>query len=157
MNRDIVVTGIVITMFATIDVIRKTIELGANFIIAHEPTFYNHEDNTAWLENDEVYRYKADLLKRHNIAVGRNHDYIHSHIPDGVFKVLVSKLGWTNNYDVKTSIATLPQTTLKVVIHQAKMKLGILGMRYIGSLMQPCKKILLLPGAARGKRQITAT
>jgi hypothetical protein len=37
-----VVAGIVTTMFATVDVIRKTVSLGANFIIAHEPTYYNH-------------------------------------------------------------------------------------------------------------------
>ena len=41
------VKGIVTTMFATIDVINKAAALGANFIIAHEPTFYNHRDDTA--------------------------------------------------------------------------------------------------------------
>src|SRR5690348_1061725 len=48
-NRDIRVTGIVTTMFSTVDVIRKAIALKANFIIAHEPTFYNHLDETGWL------------------------------------------------------------------------------------------------------------
>src|SRR5882757_2407152 len=38
------VKGIVTTMFATDAVIEKTIQLGANFIIAHEPTFYSHTD-----------------------------------------------------------------------------------------------------------------
>jgi hypothetical protein len=42
-SRDTKVTGVVTTMFATVAVIKKTIELGANFIIAHEPTFYNHK------------------------------------------------------------------------------------------------------------------
>src|ERR1700761_1590130 len=93
-NRDTVVTGVVTTMFATIDVIRKTIALGANFIIAHEPTFYNHRDETKWLENDDVYNYKVDLLKQHNIAVWRNHDDIHSLKVDGVFKALAGQLGW---------------------------------------------------------------
>ncbi len=155
-NREIIVTGIVTTMFATIEVIRKTIELGANFIITHEPTFYNHEDKSDWLENDEVYRYKADLLKRNNIAIWRNHDYIHSHVPDGVIKALVSKLSWTNYYDVTTSVATLPPLTLKAHIQKVKMNLGISMVRYIGSLSQPCKKILLMPGAAGGRKQITA-
>ncbi|MDQ6889502.1 MAG: Nif3-like dinuclear metal center hexameric protein, partial [Bacteroidota bacterium] len=41
------VTGIVTTMFATDAVIEKTIKAGANFIIAHEPTFYNHLDDVA--------------------------------------------------------------------------------------------------------------
>src|SRR5205085_12466509 len=83
-SRDIVVTGIVTTMFATLEVINKAIALGANFIIAHEPTFYNHRDDTDWLEGDKVYRHKAALLKQHGIAVWRNHDYIHRHVPDGV-------------------------------------------------------------------------
>ena len=78
------VTGIVSTMFATVDVIEKTIASGANFIIAHEPTFYNHADETEWLQNDDVFRYKHDLLTKHNIVLWRFHDYIHSHRPDGV-------------------------------------------------------------------------
>src|SRR5437764_14894996 len=41
-SRDTVITGIITTMFATIDVINKAINEKANFIIAHEPTFYNH-------------------------------------------------------------------------------------------------------------------
>src|ERR1700753_1554729 len=48
-NPDTIVKGIVTTMFATVAVIEKTISLGANFIIAHEPTFYNHLDETDWL------------------------------------------------------------------------------------------------------------
>nr|MBC7614352.1 Nif3-like dinuclear metal center hexameric protein [Pseudopedobacter sp.] len=154
-SRDIVVTGIVTSMFATIEVIKRAIELGANFIIAHEPTFYNHTDDTDWLENDEVYKYKANLLKRNNIAVWRNHDYIHRHNPDGVFKGLVSQLGWTNFYDVKKSVATIPQITLKGLIEHSKIKLGIPAVRYAGALTQPCKKVLLMPGAGGGRRQIT--
>jgi putative NIF3 family GTP cyclohydrolase 1 type 2 len=71
-------------MFATLEVIQKAIDLRASFIIAYEPTFYNHLDQTDWLQNDDVYRYKVDLLKQHNIAVWRNHDYIHHLVPDGV-------------------------------------------------------------------------
>jgi hypothetical protein len=63
------VTGIVSTMFATVDVIRKAIDARANFIIAHEPTFYNHLDETEWLGQDKVYEYKRHLLDEHGIAV----------------------------------------------------------------------------------------
>ena len=66
-----VVTGIVTTMFATVEVIRQTASLGANFIIAHEPTFYNHLDDTAWLEGDPVFQFKMDLLKKKGIVVWR--------------------------------------------------------------------------------------
>ncbi len=36
--------GAALTFMATSQVIEKTIELGANLLITHEPTFYNHLD-----------------------------------------------------------------------------------------------------------------
>jgi putative NIF3 family GTP cyclohydrolase 1 type 2 len=157
-DKDIVVTGIVTTMFATIEVIRKTIALGANFIIAHEPTFYNHRDETKWLENDEVYRYKADLLKQHNIAVWRNHDYIHSRKPDGVIEGLADQLGWKKYQETNQIVYNLPAAlTLKAMISHLKTKLHIQMVRYIGNPDQLCKKILFIPGAAGGETQIQTT
>src|SRR5687768_2380720 len=91
-SRDNEVTGIVTTMFATVSVVKKAIEAKANFIIAHEPTFYNHQDNVDWLKEDKVYNYKAALLKEKNITVWRNHDYIHTHIPDGVMHGVAERL-----------------------------------------------------------------
>jgi putative NIF3 family GTP cyclohydrolase 1 type 2 len=143
-------------MFATLEVIQKAIALGANFIIAHEPTFYNHLDETNWLENDDVYRYKANLLQKHQIAIWRNHDYIHTHIPDGIVSAVVARLGWTTYYSSGNGMALLPGISLKSLIQHAKDKLGIATVRYIGDLGQSCKKILLMPGAAGGKRQIEA-
>lgn len=154
-NRDIKVTGIVTSMFATMEVIQKAIASGANFIIAHEPVFYNHKDETQWLKNDDVYRHKADLLKQHNIAVWRNHDYIHTHMPDGVMTGVVAKLGWEKFYNRETWLALIPPVSLKKVIEHAKEKLGIPTVRYIGNPEQTCSKILLMPGAAGGRRQIT--
>jgi putative NIF3 family GTP cyclohydrolase 1 type 2 len=149
------VTGIVTTMFATIAVIRKTIDLGANFIIAHEPTFYNHADNTLWLKDDEVYQYKADLLKEHNIAVWRNHDYIHRLVPDGVTMGVLAQLDW-QKYADKTipNILTMPASSLKEIVAHAKAKLHIEKVRYIGDPDQSCTRVLFMPGAAGGQRQI---
>jgi putative NIF3 family GTP cyclohydrolase 1 type 2 len=154
-DRSIKVTGIVTTMFATIEVIRKTIALGANFIIAHEPTFYNHADATDWLAKDEVYAYKASLLKTHHIAVWRNHDYIHSMTPDGVGQGLLTRLSWEKFYN--HDILKLPPTSLGELISYLKQRLGIDKVRYIGNLAQSCQKVLFIPGAAGGKMQITLT
>ncbi|MBD0289425.1 MAG: Nif3-like dinuclear metal center hexameric protein, partial [Flavisolibacter sp.] len=75
------VTGIVTTMFPTIEVIEKTKKVGANFIIAHETPFYNNPDETDWLKDDDVYKYKVDLLNKHKIAIWRFHDNWHAHRP----------------------------------------------------------------------------
>ena len=53
-------SGIVVTCFASVDVIRKTIALGANLIIVHEPLFWNHEDKTDWLVQSEVFAEKKE-------------------------------------------------------------------------------------------------
>jgi len=154
-NSDITVTGIVTTMFATIDVIRKAIALGANFIIAHEPTFYNHTDDTTWLENDDVYQYKSNLLKEHNIAVWRNHDYIHSMMPDGVLKGVVEQLQWQKQQQALPYLFSFnPAPKLSALIAELKEKLGIKMVRYIGDLDQPCQKVLFMEGSAGGKTQI---
>jgi len=154
---DIVVTGVVTTMFATIAVIRKAIDLKANFIIAHEPTFYNHTDDSSWLKNDDVYQYKADLLKQHNIAVWRNHDYIHTLRPDGVTKGVLEQLEWQKYADKDLpNILTFPPTTLKDLIAHAKEKLHIEKVRYIGDPAKTATRVLFMPGAPGGQRQITS-
>jgi putative NIF3 family GTP cyclohydrolase 1 type 2 len=142
-------------MFATIDIIQKAIALRANFIIAHEPTFYNHQDETAWLEKDEVYQYKANILKQHNIAVWRNHDYIHSHRPDGVLTGTLAVLGWQKYQDSTVpNRLKLPPVTLKALIAHAKQKLAIQSVRYIGNLSQSCQRVLIMPGASGGRSHI---
>ena len=154
-SPDTVVTGIVTTMFATIDVIRKAIDLGANFIIAHEPTFYNHLDATDWIKDDDVLHYKMDLLNKHGIAVWRNHDTIHQLKPDGVTKGVLEQLEW-QQYAGKDipNILTLPSIPLKELIAQTKDKLRIEKVRFIGDLNQNCSKVLFMPGASGGTRQI---
>lgn len=156
-KREMVVSGMVTTMFPTLEVIEKTISLGANFIIAHEPAFYNHLDETQWLQHDEVYRYKWDLLTKNNIAIWRNHDYIHRHDPDGILEGVVNKLGWKAYQDGKEPIVFhLPALDLKTLIQNVKSRLDISTVRYIGDLSQSCRKILLLPGAYGGRRHMEA-
>jgi putative NIF3 family GTP cyclohydrolase 1 type 2 len=155
-NRDIVVTGLVTTMFATVEVIQKAIALKANFIIAHEPTFYNHLDETAWLDNDPVFRYKADLLNRHKIAVWRNHDYIHRLTTDGVRAGVTKQLQWEKFAGNNPSLFQLPSTNLATLVQHVKEKLGIATVRYLGDLEEQVSRVLLMPGAAGGRNQIMA-
>ncbi|MBQ6216712.1 MAG: Nif3-like dinuclear metal center hexameric protein [Erysipelotrichaceae bacterium] len=107
-------TGIVTTCFASVDVIRKAHELGANLIISHEALFYNHGDHTDWLIETEnkVFVAKKELLESCSMTVWRNHDYIHSGIPDGkggwddgIFKGFLSETGLIGNYIPKINQA----------------------------------------------------
>jgi len=150
------VKGIVTTMFATDAIIQKTIDLGANFIIAHEPTFYNHTDETSWLGADPVLQFKKNLLESHGIVVWRFHDGIHAHIPDGIRMGVLQALGWDHYYDpLAPPLTVLPSAlSLGALIDLLKKKLSIGPLKYIGDPAQPCTRVVLSPGAAGGRKQV---
>jgi len=152
------VTGIVTTMFPTIEVIERTAKAGANFIIAHETPFYNNQDETEWLQQDDAYRYKIGLLDKYKIAIWRFHDYWHSHKPDGIIMGNLIKLGWEKYFDSNTPrLLTLPAAmSLKSIVSLAKERLGIPSVRVIGNLKQECKTIYMAFGYMDSRMQIAA-
>ena len=154
-SADMVVTGIVTTMFATIAVIEQTAKLGANFIIAHEPTFYNHTDDKEFVENNPVMQQKLDLLNKYKITVWRCHDYIHSIKPDVIGYGVLKKTGWLPYYKGGTTVV-IPKASLRQVVQHLKSTLNIAHLRVIGDLEQPCEKLTIIPGAAGGKWHLTA-
>ncbi|HET6253156.1 MAG TPA: Nif3-like dinuclear metal center hexameric protein [Puia sp.] len=156
-SLDQTVTGIVTTMFATNEVIAKAIRLGASFIIAHEPTYYNHADETKWLGDDPVLKAKQGVLKEHGITVWRFHDGIHQHNPDGIRMGVMQALGWEKLYNPNDpELVVAPVATMGDMIALLKKNLGIDHVKYIGDPGQMCSKLVLLPGAAGGQKQIGA-
>ena len=108
------VTGIVTTMFATMDVLKKAVEMNCNLIIAHEPLFYNHLDETKQFANDPVFHEKKKFIDDNKLVVWRFHDYIHRLKPDAIDFGMAVKLKWekyasTADFDK----FEIPLTTLK--------------------------------------------
>jgi putative NIF3 family GTP cyclohydrolase 1 type 2 len=154
-NREILVTGIITTMFATVDIIQQAVKNKANFIIAHEPTFYNHTDDLKWVSPNHIAQQKKDLLEKHAITVWRLHDYLHSFVPDSVQYGVVQKAGWLPYYQPGNAIINLPVISLGNLANHLKKQLGIAHVRVIGNLLQPCKRIALLPGASGGQAHLS--
>ncbi|HOU12645.1 MAG TPA: Nif3-like dinuclear metal center hexameric protein [Anaerolineae bacterium] len=149
------VTGIVTTFLASYAVIQRAAELGANLIITHEPTFYNHLDETEWLANDPVYQAKRALLDKHGIVVWRFHDHWHMHQPDGITTGVVRALGWEAYLpDDTMPLFAVPETTVGALAAELKAKLGILTVRVVGDLYMPCRRVGMMVGAAGGTWQI---
>lgn len=149
------VTGIITTMFPTVNVIKKAIKLNANFIIAHEPSFYNHTDDTNWVPGNSILKQKMALLQKNNIAIWRFHDYWHRHRPDGVGYGVLKKAGWLQYYKAGEPLVVIPPATLKNITQHLKSSLGIDHVRVIGDLSQQCSRIGLIPGAAGGQMQVS--
>jgi len=155
-SGDQVVTGIITTMFATIDVIRQAIRRNANFIIAHEPTFYNHPDDLHWVENNWVAKEKKELLEKNRIVVWRFHDYWHMMKPDGILQGVLIKTEWLVYNPQSTVAFQIPPQKLEDIIQHLKNKLNIPHLRYIGDRDSVCQKIVLYPGAHGGQKQVAA-
>lgn len=154
-RMDQVVTGLITTMFPTVAVIEEAARQKANFIVAHEPTFYNHLDKTDWVENNSVVKQKQALLARHGITVWRFHDYIHQLIPDAISFGVAKKAGWSPYYKTGQSVHSIPTLSLGQLVQHLKTSLGIDHVRVIGDASQSCTRIALLPGAWGGPRQVS--
>ncbi len=93
-NPGQIVTGVVCTFTATIDVLNEAVARGCNLIITHEPTYYNHLDTKDLLENDPVYEAKQAIIDKHQLIIFRFHDHWHRTIPDGIYVGMINKLKW---------------------------------------------------------------
>ncbi|MBN1248680.1 MAG: Nif3-like dinuclear metal center hexameric protein [Anaerolineae bacterium] len=150
------VTGIVTTFLASQAVIERAAALGANFIITHEPTFYNHLDETEALADDSIYQAKRRLLDEHSIVVWRFHDHWHRHEPDGIEIGVVRALGWESYVNGDGPTITIPETTVGDLARYVKQALDIDTVRVVGDPAMPCRNVSLMVGAAPAKWQLAA-
>jgi putative NIF3 family GTP cyclohydrolase 1 type 2 len=158
-DPDRVVTGIVTTFTPTMEVLRRAVAQGANLIVAHEPTFYDHRDETAWLGEDLVYSAKVAYLREHKLVVFRFHDHWHSAPgqPDGVLKGMVSGLGWERYQSTADPYRfTVPEMRLADLAREVKQKIGIRALRVVGNPELKVTGIAFAPGAAGRDGQIKA-
>lgn len=147
-NPDQECTGIVLTCCPTAAVIQKAADLGYNFILGHEPLFYDGWDETDWLEENKVYHAKRKLLEKTGIVVYRDHDHMHNHKPDGIFSGLAKRLGWETYAQSERyfpgSVYALPETTVReVAVHVADV-MHIDGIRILGDPDMPVKKVAIV-------------
>lgn len=154
-SADQQVTGIVTTMFSTIKVINEAAKLNANFIIAHEPTFYNHTDDINWVTKNEIVKKKQELLQQNNMTVWRFHDYWHTVRPDGIGYGVLKMAGWQQYYQPGEMILKMPAASLKNIVDHLRSSLNIAHVKVIGNLDQVCERIAILPGASGGQAQIS--
>ncbi|GCE30772.1 hypothetical protein KDA_62560 [Dictyobacter alpinus] len=151
------ITGIVTTFTASMDVLKQAVARNANFIITHEPTFYEHRDNTAWLGDDPVYTAKRAFIEEHNLTIWRFHDYWHMHEPDGIQVGVEKALDWEGfEHTDNRYVVHIPPTTVSGLIGELKQKLSRPTLRVVGDLNMPCERVGMLLGAIGGQNQIKA-
>ena len=149
--------GILVTFLATCESVEQAVQLGANLIITHEPTFYNHLDRTDWLGKHLSYIAKRQLIQESGVVIWRFHDYLHSLPPDSTVVGLIKELNWEANGSLEQPyLCSIQPLTLLELGQWIKKQLGLQTVRVVGDLEAPCERIALLPGFPPAEFQMEA-
>jgi putative NIF3 family GTP cyclohydrolase 1 type 2 len=155
-NPQTTVTGIVTTMFSTMDVLKKAVSLKCNLIISHEPVFYNHRDETNQFQNDPVFLEKKKYIDDHKLVLWRFHDYIHRIQPDAIDQGMTIKLGW-QKYLITGSgdRYKIPETTLKELLQTLKKVFPKNAFNVVGNPDMKLTKVVFSAGAPGSSAHIS--
>lgn len=147
-NPDDEVTGVVVCMFATMDILKEAVKSKSNFVIVHEPLYYNHTDETSQFKDDQVVNDKRKFIRENHLIIWRFHDYAHSIKPDGFLVGMAEKLGWkdyatSKNYDQ----FKIPETKLEIVITDLKSRFPGITLNVVGNPQTKISRVCFSPGA----------
>src|SRR5687767_10746431 len=154
-----VVTGIVTTSLATIDVMRRAVRAGANLIITSGPTFYSRADRPTPPAGrgrgaatppspDPVFTAKNEFVKANNLVVWRFSDHWRLRTPNPFTQGLIDALGWTKYRTADNpERVTVPALALDALVEDVRKKLNARGgMRTVGNRQLRVRRIGFLPG-----------
>ena len=145
-NPEMVVKGIATSFSATLDVCQRAVASGKNLIIVHEPTFYNHRDETKDLRGD-IYRTKRGFIDANNLIVWRFHDHWHDRRPDGILAGMVAALGWEKyQRNDNPEMFVLPDSSLETLAKNIQKRLKIRSLRVVGETQMKVRRVALAPG-----------
>ncbi|HEX6069355.1 MAG TPA: Nif3-like dinuclear metal center hexameric protein [Longimicrobiaceae bacterium] len=164
-----VVTGVVTTAMATLEVLRKASAAGANLVVTSEPTFYGRADARTPAPRrgpgqgaagaaplaasppppDPVYEAKNAFIDGQGLVVIRFNDHWRARRPDPFVQGLADSMGW-NGREVAASQASydVPELRLDELVRELKGKLGARGgIRVVGDPRNRVRRVALLPGS----------
>ena len=150
-DPDTPVTGVAVTMMATLDVLQRAAAAGANLVISHEPTFYGHLDQLQPLEqaNDAVTAAKRAFIRDHKLVVLRMHDHWHRRHPDGIATGMARALGWEQYRRPESEyLFTLPTTTVNDLASTIRTRLASPTLRVVGDPQLKVTRVAFAPGSA---------
>ncbi len=146
------VTKVAVSMFATPNTVRRAREWGAQLLIVHEPTYYNHWD----AHSDEALEIeKRKFIEDSGLTIYRYHDHPHDAVPDfiaaGEWKYLdlPSTAEETGQFDLARLHLDTPITPRQLA-KRMEEKLGLRHVRIAGAADTPCDEISGMFGTPGG-------
>jgi putative NIF3 family GTP cyclohydrolase 1 type 2 len=155
-----VVSGVVTTSLATLDVMRRAVKSGANLIVTSGPTFYSRTDNPMPpagrgrgatprpSTSDPVFTAKNEFIRSNKLVVWRFSEHWRRRTPDPFVVGMIAALGWTKyGSGGNPRRVTIPALTLDALAAEVKAKLPARGgIRVVGDPQARVQTIGLAPG-----------
>jgi len=144
---DTTVRGIATTGMATFDVLRRASAAGRTFVITHEPTFYNHLDQTEGLASDPTYLAKLRFIDDQGLVVWRFHDHAHMLRPDPLVTGSARTLGLSQYASPsERGVYVIPETTLRTFAADLARRLNGHAIRVCGDPQMTVTRVAMGPG-----------
>jgi len=146
-SPDTEVKGIATTGMATFDLLKRAAAAGRNFVITHEPTFWNDQDRTNGFESDPVYEAKQRFVRENNMIVWRFHDHAHLLQPDPLVVGSARMLGLAPYASSSQArLFVVPTTTLRAFAADIARRLNGHAIRVAGDPDMQVSRVMVGPG-----------
>lgn len=151
-NPNTEVSKVAVSMFATVDIVRQAQEWGAQLLIVHEPTYYNHFDEHS---ADPFECEKRRLIDQSGLTIYRFHDHPHFTDPDIITTGELKYLGLdctveqTDIFDLTRLHLAAPMTPRQLAKY-IEDHLGIAHVRIAGAADASCTTVSLMMGTPGG-------
>ncbi len=150
---------VAVTMFATVETIKKAKEWGADMLIVHEPTYYDHYEE---IEELPVVVAKRKLIEESGLTIYRYHDYMHhrsvDQIPEGELYYLgLNGIVEDTPYSASYMLTLDEPITAIELANKMENELGIKRVRIAGSRDKKSTKIALCFGTPGGVFELLAS
>lgn len=146
------VKKIAVSMFATPELVRRAAQWGADLLIVHEPTYYNHMD----VHSDEkIENEKRALIEESGLTIYRHHDHAHATKPDTIvagelkYMKLDAQIEDISGFDCVRLRLNAPMTPRQLAAH-IERETGIRHIRVCGAADAPCTRVTGMFGTPGG-------
>lgn len=132
---------------ATPEVLRAAHAWGADLLITHEPTYYDHRDHDGDIPDDPVMQRKKQLVEQTGLTIYRFHDHTHASTPDGIIAGQLHALPWSCSHDGHFAVTLEQPMTAAQIAEDLEKYWGIAHVRRTGDLDTPMTRLCMMIGA----------
>ncbi|HET7121386.1 MAG TPA: Nif3-like dinuclear metal center hexameric protein [Solirubrobacterales bacterium] len=156
--------GVTVSVWPTLEVLRRAVADRKNLIVTHEPLFWTDEDPAKVIPGDRLAEAKRSLIFENQLVVFRLHDHWHLRRPDPFWTGLGRALGLDRyglgrqdlvdaSHSDRSETASrlesthrLPPISLAALVENIERRMSIHSIRVVGDPKLEISELALCPG-----------